>query len=114
MSKCLICASEYSSFVDFGFMPIANAFATKEQIKNEYTFPMKVGFCGNCNMVQLVEQPDREKMFHDSYAFFSSTSNYMIDHFKKFANSVSTLQNLDEKSFVVEIGRHTGLKILRL
>ena len=31
MSKCLICESEYQPFVDFGDMPIANAFAKKEQ-----------------------------------------------------------------------------------
>jgi methylation protein EvaC len=90
-------------------MPIANAFATKEQIKNEYTFPMKVGFCGNCNMVQLVEQPDREKMFHENYAFFSSTSNYMKEHFKLFTNSVSELQDLNENSFVVEVGCNDGI-----
>ena len=109
MNKCLICDSEYSSFVDFGEMPIANAFATKEQMKNEYTFPMKVGFCGNCNMVQLVEQPDREKMFHENYAFFSSTSNFMKEHFKLFASSVSKLQDLNEYSFVVELGCNDGI-----
>ena len=109
MGKCLICDSEYSPFVDFGLMPIANAFATKEQIKNEYTFPMKVGFCGNCNMVQLVEQPEREKMFHENYAFFSSTSNYMKEHFKLFANSISELQDLNEDSFVVEVGCNDGI-----
>jgi len=109
VDKCLICDSEYSPFVDFGFMPIANAFATKEQIKNEYTFPMKVGFCGKCNMVQLVEQPEREKMFHENYAFFSSTSNYMKEHFKLFANSVSELQDLNENSFVVEVGCNDGI-----
>jgi len=51
-------------------MPIANAFATKEEMGDEYTFSMKVGFCESCKMVQLVEQPDREQMFHDNYAFF--------------------------------------------
>jgi len=111
MPNCLICKSEYQPFVDFGDMPIANAFATKEEVENEYTFSMKVGFCENCNMVQLVEQPDREKMFHESYAFFSSTSSYMKDHFKKFANSVSELQSLDEKSFVVEIGCNDGIML---
>ena len=44
MSKCLICESEYQPFVDFGDMPIANAFAKKEELNDEYTFPMKVGF----------------------------------------------------------------------
>ena len=111
MSKCLICESEYQPFVDFGDMPIANAFATKKELEDEYTFPMRVGFCESCNMVQLVEQPDREKMFHENYAFFSSTSNYMKEHFKRFADSVSELQVLDENSFVVEIGSNDGIML---
>ena len=111
MSKCLICESEYLPFVDFGDMPIANAFATKKELEDEYTFAMRVGFCESCNMVQLVEQPDREKMFHENYAFFSSTSNYMKEHFKRFANSVSELQVLDENSFVVEIGSNDGIML---
>ena len=92
-------------------MPIANAFSTKKELEDEYTFPMRVGFCESCNMVQLVEQPDREKMFHENYAFFSSTSNYMKDHFKRFADSVSELQALDENSFVLEIGSNDGIML---
>ena len=76
MSKCLICESDYQPFVDFGDMPIANAFATKEELVNEYTFPMEVGFCESCHMVQLIEQPDREKMFHENYALLAS---YLIN-----------------------------------
>tara|TARA_B100001964_G_C14157548_1_gene565045 strand:- start:86 stop:1303 length:1218 start_codon:yes stop_codon:yes gene_type:complete len=111
MPKCLICESEYQPFVDFGDMPIANAFATKEELVNEYTFTMQVGFCESCHMVQLIEQPDREKMFHGNYAFFSSTSNYMKEHFKHFANSVSELQDLNKDSFVVEIGSNDGIML---
>ena len=111
MSKCLICESDYQPFVDFGEMPIANAFATKGELVDEYTFSMKVGFCESCYMVQLIEQPDREKMFHENYAFFSSTSNYMKEHFKHFANSVSELQDLNKDSFVVEIGSNDGIML---
>jgi len=111
VSKCLICECEYQPFVDFGDMPIANAFASEQELENEYTFPMRVGFCESCKMVQLVEQPDREKMFHENYAFFSSTSNYMKEHFKRFADSVSELQGLDENSFVVEIGSNDGIML---
>ena len=111
MKKCLICRNEFSPFVDFGKMPIANAFSNKKDLENEYFYPMKVGFCENCNMVQMLEQPDREKMFHGSYAFFSSTSNHMIKHFSKFANAVTSLQNLSTKSFVVEIGSNDGIML---
>ena len=109
MNKCLICEGEYIPFVDFGDMPIANAFSTKEDTEDEYTFRMKVGFCSKCKMVQLVEQPEREKMFHDNYAFFSSTSSYMQKHFSLFADSVTKLQGLNEKSFIVEIGCNDGI-----
>ena len=111
MKNCLICNNDFNSFVDFGNMPIANAFSLKEDLKNEYTFPMKVGFCEKCNMVQLLEQPDREKMFHENYAFFSSTSNYMISHFNSFAESVISLQSLTEKSFIVEVGSNDGIML---
>jgi len=111
VKKCLICSNEFNPFVDFGKMPIANAFSTKKELVNEYFFSMKVGFCENCNMVQLLDQPDRKKMFHDNYAFFSSTSYYMIKHFKKFANKVTSLQNLGQESFVVEIGCNDGIML---
>jgi methylation protein EvaC len=111
MPTCLICESHYQPFVDFGNMPIANAFSTKDKLENEYTFPMQVGFCEKCKMVQLVEQPDREKMFHENYAFFSSTSSYMQQHFKDFAKSVIELQSLDENSFIVEIGSNDGIML---
>ena len=109
MPQCLICENEYQPFIDFGDMPIANAFASREEAVNEYTFPMQVGFCEHCKMVQLVEQPDRERMFHENYAFFSSTSSYMKEHFKRFANSVSELQGLNRNSLVVEIGSNDGI-----
>ena len=111
MPNCLVCNTEFHPFVDFGDMPIANAFSTKEELENEYTFPMQVGFCGSCKMVQLVEQPDREKMFHENYAFYSSTSSYMQEHFKRFAKSVIETQQIDDGSFVVEVGCNDGIML---
>ena len=111
VKKCLICEDDFNPFVDFGNMPIANAFSSKEDLQSEYTFAMKVGFCEKCNMVQLIEQPDREKMFHENYAFFSSTSNYMINHFNDFASSVISLQGLNENSFVLEVGCNDGIML---
>ena len=82
MKKCLVCKKPIKPFINFGPMPIANGFLLKKDIVKEYKFLLQTGFCNNCKMVQLIEQPKREKMFHKNYSFFSSTSNYMIDHFK--------------------------------
>ncbi len=111
MPKCLVCSSPFASFVDFGDMPIANDFSKKQDTKGDYSFRMQVGFCENCYMVQLLEQPDREKMFHENYAFFASTSSYMVEHFKRFSESVTNKLSLNRNSLVVELGSNDGIML---
>lgn len=111
MAKCLICESEYEPFISFGKMPIANGFLTPEQFKDEYFFELKVGMCDQCYMVQLVEQPDRELMFHHDYAFFSSTSVRQTQHFKQLADKVMQKYCDSDDPFVVEIGSNDGIML---
>jgi methylation protein EvaC len=92
-------------------MPIANGFLGPEQFAREYYFELKVAFCPNCKMVQLVEQPDRERMFHDNYAFFSSTSARMAKHFREFAQDVTKGLLKTPDPFVVEIGSNDGIML---
>lgn len=108
---CLICSAPIDSFMSFGRMPIANGFLNTEQIANEYYFDLQVGFCPACTMVQLTEQVDREKMFHGEYAFFSSTSTRMAEHFRQFALSVTNEHLSSPDPFVVEIGSNDGIML---
>lgn len=91
-------------------MPIANGFLSKNQFKNEYYFDMEVVFCTNCYMFQLFQQPPREKMFNETYAFYSGTSKMMDLHFKKLSDDIK-LQYLSDLSdpFVIEIGSNDGI-----
>ncbi len=109
MKKCLVCKKPIKPFINFGPMPIANGFLLKKDIVKEYKFLLQTGFCNNCKMVQLIEQPKREKMFHKNYSFFSSTSNYMIDHFNKFYRELKGLKKLNKNSFVLEVGCNDGI-----
>jgi len=59
----------------------------------------------------LVEQPDREMMFHENYAFFSSTSTRMTAHFKEFAELVVNEYFASEDPFVVELGSNDGIML---
>jgi methylation protein EvaC len=111
MAACLICKTAIEPFINFGKMPIANGFLNPEQFAQEYFFELKVAFCPTCKMVQLTEQPDREKMFHDNYAFYSSTSTRMSHHFKTFAENVmKTYLNVSDP-FVAEIGSNDGIML---
>lgn len=93
-------------------MPIANGFLTAEQTADEYFFELAPAFCDSCKMLQLVDQPDPERMFHENYAFFSGTSQYMKRHFAAFAEDVMQ-RRLAGKSdpFVVELGSNDGIMI---
>ena len=110
--NCRICGNNIKVFMSFGKMPIANGFLLPDGFKSEYFFELAPAFCDKCYAFQISEQPDLEKMFHDNYAFFSSTSKYMQLHFKDFAESV--LKNILHETiepFVVELGSNDGIML---
>jgi len=97
-----------SSVIDFGKMPIANAFLTKEQFADEYFFNMVVGYDPKTHAIGLVNKVPPEKMFHDHYAFFSSTSKGMQKHFRETAEK---LLPYAKKGMVVEMGSNDGIML---
>jgi len=110
MKKCLICKNNFEPFISFGMMPIANGFLPSEKFDEEYFFELQAGFCSSCKTVQLVNQPKREMMFHDNYAFFSSTSKGMANHFRLLAeNTMKKYLAQNDNNFVVEIGCNDGI-----
>ena len=109
MPKCKICDNSYHPFVDFGLMPIANAFRASTARGDEYKFHMQVGFCDSCKMVQLTEQPDRDQMFHENYAFFSFYLKSYEVSFSKVCTELCQKKKLNGESFVVEIGCNDGI-----
>jgi methylation protein EvaC len=111
MSSCLICDRSVEPFLSFGKMPIANGFLTPEEFSDEYFFELKVAFCEHCGMIQLAELVERERMFHENYAFFSSTSTRMAAHFQEFAEWVKDKYLHDADPFVVEMGSNDGIML---
>jgi len=92
-------------------MPLANAFLTPDKFAAEYFYELGAGFCPNCHMVQLTELVDPGKMFHGQYAFFSSTSAWMADHFQQFAENVRANHLSQDDPFVLEIGSNDGVML---
>jgi methylation protein EvaC len=88
-------------------MPLANGFLTADQFEGEYFFNLAAACCPRCTLVQLVEQPQRERMFNDRYPFFSATSLRMQEHFAGLAADVIASLPAGDP-FVVEIGSNDG------
>lgn len=110
MCKCLVCGNMAERVISFGDMPIANGFLSEDMFEKEKFYPLEVGFCPTCSMVQLTELVDKEDMFNENYAYFASTSKRMVEHFKEFAYWV--MENyLSDNPFVVEIGSNDGIML---
>lgn len=110
--QCRISGGAISKVVDFGMQPLGNGFLSPDQYRDEYFFPMAVGYSEESMMLQLIEQPTAEKMFHDHYAFYSSTSSFMARHFLQFAENVMRSEYLSHVDpFVVELGCNDGIML---
>jgi len=109
--SCWVCGNKIKPFMSFGRQPIANNFLQKEDFEKEYFFDMETAFCDQCFSFQLKNQPSREQMFNENYAFFSGTSKLMADHFKKFSSMVLNFIKTESDPFVVEIGSNDGIML---
>lgn len=110
MSDCLICGHSLKASLDLGLQPRANALLTKvENISEEYKFRLVVGFCENCKNTQTLKRPQKEEMFQENYAYFSSANTPMIEHFQKTASHLKDRFNISSNSFVIEIGSNDGV-----
>lgn len=107
---CRLTGNPLSVVLDLGMQPLGNGFLPPDSIENEYFFPLQCGFDEESRLFQLMEQPDPRMMFHDEYAFLSSTSQHMQRHFAELAETVLGGGYLDSSSpFVVELGSNDGI-----
>ena len=113
---CKIChAPTLKEFISFGKMPVANAYVRKDNLaKQEYFYDMEVGFCETCTMVQMMNIVPYDKYIvpdqsgKTQYAFFSSTSNVMQQHFAVVAHELKS-RFLKKGDQLLEIGSNDGI-----
>jgi len=109
-NKCRISKKELINIVDFGMHPLGNGFVNLNEINSQYKYKMAVGFCEISKMFQLLNQPDPSIMFHENYAFYSSTSKYMEIHFEELYKEIINSKFFDGKnSLIVELGCNDGI-----
>jgi methylation protein EvaC len=93
-------------------MPLANAFLRPEDVPGEYFFELAAGLCEACGLVQLCEQPEPQRMFHDAYPFYTGSSSAMTRHFEALAERVMRDVLPARDPLVVEIGSNDGTLLL--
>ena len=104
--KCKFSGQRLKPFMSFGKMPLANGFLSKKNFTKEYFYEMKVGFNKKYSLFQLDTHPNPSSMFHKKYPFYTSSSKFMIEHFKKYAKWVG--KYLKTNSKIIELGSNDG------
>lgn len=108
MNQCRICDGGLQQFLDLGEQPLSDAFRDPADESPEFTYPLTVGACTDCGMVQLMQEVPRERMFHHDYPFRTATSAFMRQHFEDFARRMLATELTGDSPFIVEIGCNDG------
>ena len=104
--KCKITGKKIPIILSYGDMPIANDFSKTINKKNNYK--MQIAFNDQDGILQLVSAPKPKKLFNKNYAFLSSTSKNMQNHFGNVAEMIKKKFTKD-KFKIMEIGCNDGI-----
>jgi len=95
--------------LDLGQMPPSDRILNRDQLKLvERKFPLDVGFCPKCSLVQILETVPPEFLFGDDYMYFSSFSPAWLDHCRNNALDLIERRRLGPTSLVVELASNDG------
>ena len=102
---CRSCNSKIENkFIDLGHSPPSNAYLEDKDLKKkELYFPLKVGVCRNCWLVQTQDYIAADELFTKDYAYLSSASNSWLKHSENFVNYSIKNFGLKSSSFVIEV-----------
>lgn len=111
MVSCRMCRSNnLYIFLDLGFMPPADQFRRKDQMKEqEIHYPLEVCMCDDCGLAQLTYVVSPEILYRNDYPYESSITKTGHIHWNSFASAVVNRFNLIEHDLVVDIGSNVGV-----
>lgn len=107
--KCHSCGSDRIRIVvDLGMQPLANRLLAEHQLKDpEPRHPLRLSICEECLLLQITDTIPPVELFSD-YVYFSSVSDFLLQHVAKACQSHQKRFGLNAGSFVVEVASNDG------
>ncbi len=95
--------------LDLGAMPASDGLiADPDPVRSDPRYPLQVGFCPQCALVQLLDTLPPEEMFGANYLYYSSYSDELLRHSQQNAEELIADRGLGADSLVVEIASNDG------
>ncbi len=108
ITTCRGCgAAALSTLLDLGHMPIANELPPAPAQQAE-RFPLHLRICRDCCLGQVGEVVPRERLFSDSYPYFSGTSSTWAAHCRSLVGQLVQDLSLRAGELCVEIASNDG------
>ena len=110
VERCRSCGgSAPRPFLSLGETPVANSLLSEDMLPApEPRYPLEVGFCSRCSLVQLTHALPAEVIFNPDYPYFSSFSDALCRHAREHSLNLVATRALDERSLVVEVASNDG------
>lgn len=110
ITGCRSCGgNNIESFLDLGNTPLADRLLTDKQLQeDEPIFPLEVGFCPDCGLMQILETVAPEMLFCEDYPYYSSFSDALLKHSRENVLDILSRRTLDASSLVVELASNDG------
>ena len=108
--NCRLCSkTNLSKILKLKSTPAGNNFLTEEELSLNFEpiFPLELFFCEDCFHIQLGYVVSPKHLFKN-YHFVSGTSHVNVNHFDEYAESIITQFDLNEGSFILDIGSNDG------
>jgi 2-polyprenyl-3-methyl-5-hydroxy-6-metoxy-1,4-benzoquinol methylase len=106
---CRCCAGRHVELIlDLGDQPHCNRLVPLDLAPGaEPLYPLRLGFCHDCTMVQIDHTVPKECMFSD-YPYVSGTTKALPAHFRATSERIAATYGLGCSDLVVDIGSNDG------
>ncbi len=113
--RCSLCDSDrLLSILDLGATPPCEKFLTAYELDlPEPTFPLHLRLCEDCLLLQLPAMITPADAFTE-YPYFSSFSDSLVQHARRFVGRAVEQLELGTESFVIEVGSNDGYLLQHL
>jgi 2-polyprenyl-3-methyl-5-hydroxy-6-metoxy-1,4-benzoquinol methylase len=107
--QCRCCGGRHVELViDLGDQPHCNRLVHPDLPTGaEPAYPLRLGFCRACTMVQIDHTIPKESMFVD-YPYVSGTTKTLPEHFQRTSARIAAAYGLGPRDLVVDIGSNDG------
>lgn len=111
--RCRICDAEICAFMSLGYQPVPQPYFLPDEDKGELEkYELKIAVCHSCELLQIANVPDPERLFRGSYPYRTSMSQHIIAHCSSWADELLSYIKDIQNPFVVEIGCNDGTMLV--